>query len=220
MRLGTCSTIPASRLAPVTGERILASHQAPQVDTYFVPHPGQDMVCLGVGRGRRNGGNVPLERRGGGCAAVLLRDCHVRLAVVPPLKWVAGGDFVITALLAVPLVSTFATHWFARPHVLAWLLVGSMIYFEKATEQFRRRDLVALTALGAAWANIHASFFIAIGVAVMYASGHAWKGFVWKTDPQRRNGRPRGICWRPAWHLHEHAIRFLADPFSRLGVPE
>src|SRR5580658_858531 len=39
------------------------------------------------------------------------------------LSFAAGGDFLLTALFAPPMITTTSLHWLARPHVLSWLFL-------------------------------------------------------------------------------------------------
>ena len=77
------------------------------------------------------------------------------------LHFVAGGDFLLMALLAIPMVTTASLHWLARPHVFSWLfLVGAVLYAERAPLKFGVRQFVAIAMGTALWANLHGSFFL------------------------------------------------------------
>jgi hypothetical protein len=120
------------------------------------------------------------------------------------------------------LLSTCNLHWLARPHILSWLfLLAALLYAERARPPFRLRHLVEIAIFTELWANIHASFFFAPLIALIYAAGYAirrrraalwflWAALVSGIAPL---ANPYG------WHLYAHVFRYLTDSelLSRIG---
>jgi hypothetical protein len=137
------------------------------------------------------------------------------------LQWALDGNFLLACAMASLLLSTCNIHWLARPHVLSWLfLLAALLYAERARPPFRFRHAVEIAIFTALWANIHASFFFAPSIALVYAAGHAI-----------RRGHARWFLWAAlvsalaplanpyGWHLYAHVFRYLTDSelLSRIG---
>jgi hypothetical protein len=144
------------------------------------------------------------------------------------LNQAAGGSFLLAGLFFVPMLPTTSLHWLARPHIFSWLfLLGSVWFCERMPRRLRNRHL-ALAAIGAAvWANVHASFFFAPLVALVYAAGVYQKPMIWDVHglPEQETGVSRGRSYlllavaasigtlvNPSgWRLHEHVLSYLSD---------
>jgi len=159
-----------------TGEALLRGAPLPRIDPYsftkagavwFAWEWGAD-VAMGLAHRWDGLRGVALLFAAAGAFAVWL---WVRL------HWAVGGNFFLTCAMAAPLVTTLGLHWLARPHVLGWVLAVAWLSF---LERAARRDLrfglatgLFCGAAGAIWANLHASFFLLPGLAMVYAAG-AW----------------------------------------------
>ena len=79
------------------------------------------------------------------------------------LHWALGGNFLVACAMAPLLLSTCNIHWLARPHVLSWifLLLGDV--------SARAASASVVGLVTALWANIHASFFFAPLIALLFA---------------------------------------------------
>jgi len=135
-----------------------------------------------------------------------------------------GGDFFIAALMAPPFVTTTSLHWLARPHAFSWIfLLVALWYAERTPARFNWRALAAVAAITALWANMHASFFLAPGIALVYAASHMLRPILWRMDAALEHARARWYLWLAAaaaagslvnpygWKLHEHILAFLRD---------
>jgi hypothetical protein len=149
------------------------------------------------------------------------------------LHFAAGGDFFLTALLAPLIVTTTSLHWLARPHVIGWLfLLGAVLYCERAPARFDRRQLIAVAAVSAVWANLHGSFIIGPVIALLYAKGHLLRRLFWPLDALVEKERTRGFLrvmlaslagslLNPyGWRLHAHVISYLRDEALTSRVAE
>ena len=83
------------------------------------------------------------------------------------LHWALGGNFLIACAMAPLLLSTCNIHWLARPHVLSWIFLLLAIFP-------RRPNLIAVALVTALWANVHASFFLAPVIALVFALEDRW----------------------------------------------
>ena len=188
-----------------TGERILADGGLPRTDPYSfskAAHPwfawewGADAI---MGAAHLAGG---LQ-----CVALLYA-----LAIAActwlwvKLQWAVGGSFLLVCLFAAPMLSTANLHWLARPHVFGWLLLLAWMLL---LERGRVHPAIAL-AIGAIWANLHASFFLAPLIAVLYGR-RAVLAAVLSLAGSFLN--PYG------GNLHAHIARYLGDweLLSRVG---
>jgi hypothetical protein len=138
------------------------------------------------------------------------------------LAFVARGDFLLIALLAPPMITTVSLHWLARPHVFSWLfVVGAVWYAEVVPTRFRLPHLIAVAGLSALWANLHASFFLAPVIALIYAGSHFIRPLLWPLDQQEERARARWFVWLAVaavagsllnpygWKLHAHVFSYL-----------
>ena len=83
------------------------------------------------------------------------------------LHWALGGNFLIACAMAPLLLSTCSIHWLARPHVLSWIFLLLAIFP-------RKPNLIVVGLVTALWANVHASFFLAPVIALMFALEDRW----------------------------------------------
>src|SRR5262249_49895000 len=97
-------------------------------------------------------------------------------------------------------------------------LLGAVWWAERAHGRFGWRDGLAIALFAAAWANLHASFFFAPAIFLIYAAGRWTKAGVWYVCAAAVAliaplANPYG--WRPYYHL----FRYLTDSdlLSRVG---
>ena len=90
--------------------------------------------------------------------------------------------------------------------------------------------LVAAT-LTAVWANLHASFFLAPLICIIYAVAHALRPLIWNLDSGQEWSKARwfgcaaAVCAAASllnpygWQLHRHLLHYLADTdlMARIG---
>jgi hypothetical protein len=209
------------------GERILQTGSLPHSDPYSFSRPGapwvawewgSDILMALVYRVAGNGGIALLY--GAGIAASVWMWARLSRAI--------GGNFLMIFLFFVPVASTTALHWLARPHIFSWLfLLGAVWLCERAPQRLSYRQIV-LPATGAAlWSNLHASFFLGPVIALIYACGAWLKPRIWAmADHGQEIGPepPPGVFLRMAFwaalgsfanpagsKLHRHVIAYLAD---------
>jgi hypothetical protein len=209
------------------GEQILARGGVPRTDPYSFSRGGQSWFAWEWGADVLMG----LAHRAGGLAAV----AGLFSLAIFASTWMsfrlhqsAGGDFLLTALLAPVAVTTASLHWLARPHVLSWLfLAGAMLvaerYSARAPERRRWAHLGAVAAASAVWANVHASFLLGPAIALVYAVGHFLRPALWEGDWLSDRRRARWFLWTAAasaagslanpygWRLHARVVSYLAD---------
>lgn len=195
-----------------TGESILATRTLPRTDPYSFSKAGEPWIDWEWGSDVLMG----LAHRVDG-----LRGVAVLTALsIGACSWLwcrlsfaAEGDFLIAALLAPPMVTTASLHWLARPHVFGWLfLLATMLYLERV-RRVGWPSLLAVAGVSAIWANLHASFFLGPGIALLYAAGHFLTDrakslrFVWIALAALAGSflNPYG------WHLHAHVLAYLRN---------
>jgi hypothetical protein len=190
-----------------TGERILATGTLPRSDPYSFSRAGQPWFAWEWGADVASGA---IHRAAGLRGVALFYGVVIAAGVWLwfRLHWVVGGNFLVACGMATLLLSTCNIHWLARPHTIGWLfLVGMLLWMEKARGAFGWRDVLMLAVFSAAWANLHASFFLAPAMAAIYAVGRRRTWFLWAAavTAVAPLANPYG------WRLYTHIFRYLTD---------
>ena len=148
------------------GEAILATGSLPRTDPYSFTRAGQPwfawewLADVGVGSIHRSLGlrGVALFYAAAIAAGVWLWF---------RLHWALGGNFFVACAMAPLLLSTCNIHWLARPHVLSWIFLLLAVFP-------RKPNLIVVGLVTALWANVHASFFFAPLIALVFALEDRW----------------------------------------------
>jgi hypothetical protein len=215
-----------------TGEEILRAGRLPRTDPYSLLRKGESWfawewlsdVLMGA------------LHRAGGLPAVALFYSFVIAAcswLWVRLNWAFGGSFLLTAVLASPMLTATQIHWMARPHVLGWLLLLIAIFYVARKGEFPilGSEMVLIAAYGALWAGLHASFALPFALGLLAALGSALRALLGDGD---RPAHWRQFQWLLAasaaflagtfanpygWDLHRHVIRYLLDTdlLARIG---
>jgi hypothetical protein len=188
-----------------TGEAILATGNLPRTDPYSFTRGGQpwfawewlaDVAAGGIHR------SLVLK----GVALFYAAAISAGVWLWFRLHWALGGNFLIACAMAPLLLSTCNIHWLARPHVLSWIFLLLAIFP-------RRPNLVVVALVTALWANVHASFFLAPVIALLFALEDRWylkAAAVAAVAPLLNPYGPQ---------LYVHVFRYLTDTdlLSRIG---
>jgi len=208
-----------------TGEAILANATLPRSDPYSFTRSGQPWFAWEWGSDVMMGA---AHRLGGLAGVALLYALAIATGVWLwfRLHWASGGNFFLACALAAPMLSTASLHWHARPHVLSWLLLLAAVWYAEKTSSSSvwHRQECMWVALGAAvWANVHASFFFAPAIALLYAGAHFARPLIWDLDATAERRKAHWFLWAAAsallgsllnpygWNLHRHVLGYLAD---------
>lgn len=213
------------------GEAVLAGRTLPRADPYSFTRNGREWFAWEWGADVLMGA----AHRWDGLSGVAL-VYSLAIAVCTwlwfRLTWAAGGDFLLSCVLASPMLSTVNVHWLARPHVFGWIfLLAWLCWLERPATRFRARDAAAVAGLACLWANVHASFFLLPALALLYAVAWRVRPAVWPTVAQEDRARARwyllaAACAAPAtlvtpygFRLHAHLWQYLTDSelLSRVG---
>src|SRR5437660_4991095 len=97
-------------------------------------------------------------------------------ALVLRLTLRQGGGLPVAVILLLLAVGASTIHFFARPHVLSWLLTviwfqlldGSETTLETAVEDKQLRRLLWLPAIMLLWTNLHGGFLLGIALSGLY----------------------------------------------------
>jgi len=211
-----------------TGESILAHHALPRTDLYSFSKSGQPWFLWEWGSDVFMGVVYRIDGLRGLTALVAL-TVSACAWMWTRLSFAAGGDFLLTALFAPPMITTSSLHWLARPHIFSWLfLLACMLYAESSSKRysaprFAAAHLGAVALMTALWANVHASFFLAPVIALTYAVSHLVRPLLWPFDVSLERKRARwfllvaaasvaGSFLNPyGWRLHAHVLSYLRD---------
>ena len=188
-----------------TGEAILATGNLPRTDPYSFTRGGQPwfawewLADVGVGAIHRAFGLR-------GVAVFYAAAISAGVWLWFRLHWALGGNFLIACAMAPLLLSTCNIHWLARPHVLSWIFLLLAVFP-------RKPNLWVVACVTALWANIHASFFLAPVIALLFALEDRWylkAAAVAAVAPLLNPYGPK---------LYVHVFRYLTDSdlLARIG---
>ena len=209
-----------------TGESILAMESLPQTDPYSFSREGRRWFAwewgadVLMGAAHRLWGLVGVAL----VYAVAIAGCTWLWF---RLHWSAGGDFFLACAMASPMLSTVNLHWLARPHVFGWLFALAALLYAEAGPG----SLVAVALFTAVWANLHASFFLAPLLALIYAVSYLIRPLLWNLDREREWSRAQWYALAAAaalagslvnpngWRLHAHILHYLTNTelLARVG---
>ena len=196
------------------GETILASRQFPRTDPYSFSRAGQPWFAWEWFSDVVTGA---IHQAAGLRGVALLYGVAIAMGVWLwfRLHWAMGGNFLLACAMAPLMLSTCNIHWLARPHVESWvLLLIAMLYLERRSRRaLRWPEALAIAAFTALWANIHASFFFAPLLALLYALRGRISWWVPVIAGIAPLANPYG------WRLYEHVYRYLSDSdlLARIG---
>lgn len=206
-----------------SGETIIQTGKLPRTDPYSWSRQGSEWlawewsadVILGIAHIR---GGLP------GVTLLYLALLSICSWLWFRLTWAAGGDFLLSCVLASPMLSTVNLHWLARPHIFGWLLLLAWVWCaERPPIRSRWWHAVAAFLAGSAWANLHASFFLLPATAVLYAIGYWLRPLLWTVEPDADFRAARwfavvattaaaGSFLNPyGWLLHQHVFSYLTN---------
>jgi hypothetical protein len=188
-----------------TGEAILATGTLPRTDPYSFTRAGQpwfawewlaDVAAGGIHR------TLGLK----GIAVFYAAAISVGVWLWFRLHWALGGNFLIACAMALLLLSTCNIHWLARPHVLSWIFLLLAVFP-------RKPNLIVVGLVTALWANVHASFFFAPLIALLFALEDRWYLKAAAVAAVAPLLNPYGL------QLYVHVFRYLTDTelLSRIG---
>jgi hypothetical protein len=149
-----------------TGEAILNTRSLPRTDPYSFTQDGKPWFAwewlsdVAVGRIHQTLGLK-------GVALFYAAAISAGVWLWFRLHWALGGNFLIACAMAPLLLSTCNIHWLARPHVLSWIFLLLAIFP-------RKPNLIVVALVTALWANVHASFFFAPLIALVFALEDRW----------------------------------------------
>ena len=206
------------------GERMLRTGLLTHADPYSFSKAGQpwiawewgaDLLMAAVYRGSGLGGVAVMY--GLSIAASVWMWFRLNRAV--------EGNFLIAGLFFVPMVTTTALHWLARPHIFSWVfLLGTVWLCERLPLHPGWRHFALAVVATAAWSNLHGSFFFAPLIALIYAAGAFVTPFIWESrNPSAGGSTVRGYLLLAlaasagtlvnpyGWRLHQHVFSYLLN---------
>ncbi len=205
-----------------TGERILATGELPRADPYSWTRPGGPWFAWEWGSDAAMG--AAHRWRGLTGVAVLYTTAIAAVTWLWfRLQWQLGGSFLLACAMASPMLSTVNLHWLARPHVFSWcLFLAWLLWLERRTEPFGWKHAAAAFGTGAVWANLHASFFLAPAVAIVFACGAAAerdRGASLRFVSAGAAAAVGSLCNPYGWDLHRHVFHYVtgAELLARIG---
>lgn len=208
----------------LNGETILSSGRLPATDPYSFSKAHQPWMAWEWGSDVLMGA-VSRVAGLGGIALLFGLAISASIWMWFRLNRAAGGNILIACLFFVPMVSTVSLHWLARPHILSWLFLLATVWLcERMPSRLRWRHRLIAALATALWANIHASYFFAPLIALIYAAGVYLQPLIWDIpELSISRTKARGFVWLAVaslagsfanpngWRLHEHVISYLSD---------
>ena len=206
-----------------TGERILMADTLPRTDPYSFSRPGEPWVAWEWGSDVLMGLAHRIDGLRGVTAifALAIASCTWMWF---RLHWAVGGNFYIACAMMPPMINTASLHWLARPHVFSWLfLIGAVWYAERGPFRFGWTQAIGIAAATSLWANLHASFFFAPIIALIFAASHFIRPLMWDLDRAFEFARARWFLFAAGaalagslvnpygWRLHWHLASYLTN---------
>jgi len=207
------------------GERIISTRSLPHADPFSFSKLGEPWVAWEWGADVLVGAVSRFSGLGG--VALLFGLCiGASVWMWFRLNRVAGGNCLLAGLFFIPMLPTTTLHWLARPHIFSWLfLIGTVWLCERMPHRLGWRHLTFAAIAAALWANLHASFFFAPLIVLIYAAGAYLKPKIWDVrEPLIREIRStsvRSYLWLAlaallgtfanpnGWRLHQHVFSYL-----------
>ena len=216
-----------------TGEWILANHRIPHEDIFSFTMPGQpwfawewlwDVAFAWI---HAHGGL-------GSVVVVSMTIVCLTFALLYRLVLRRCGNPLVAVTLTAMAAAGSSIHWLARPHLFTALFMVIFLALLDRVHAGRTKLLWALPAIMILWTNLHGGFFIGIILVGTYAGGELL-GAVFATN------RTEGIAAVKAslpyiyavagcalvtlvnpygYHLHEHILKYLNDPFQTKYILE
>ena len=208
----------------LNGETILSAGHLPHTDPYSFSKPDQPWIAWEWGADVLMGA---VSRAAGLGGIALLYGLAIAASVWMwfRLNRAAGGNILLSVLFFAPMVSTISLHWLARPHILSWLFLSGTVWLcERMPSRLSWRHFFFAALATAAWANLHASYFFAPVIALIYAAGVYLQPLIWDT-PGQAFPQPKAMnfVWLAlasfagsfanpnGWRLHEHVLSYLSN---------
>jgi len=208
----------------LNGETILSTGHLPAADPYSFSKPNQPWIAWEWGADVLMGAVCDAAGLAG---IALLYGLTISASVWMwfRLNRAAGGNIVLAGLFFLPMISAVSLHWLARPHILSWLFLLGTVWLCERMPLRQKWPHLFLIALGTAlWANLHASYFFAPVIALIYAAGNLLQPLIWETprftatSVSARNflrvalASCAGSFANPnGWRLHEHVFSYLSN---------
>ena len=229
-----------------TGQRILATHAIPRVDSFSSTMAGRpwfawewlyDLVVGQLDAALGLNGVVWLT-------AVLIASVF---AWMFRLLLVRGANVLVALALVLLALSASMIHFLARPHVASWLFTLAWFWILDSSERDcfdgsggqGRRRLWALPLLMLVWVNLHGGFLVGFVLVGVFLMGAMWTWF------RTQDGRIEEMLLRIAaakrvshvawvglvslvaslfnpygWELYGHVYRYLSNRFLMDHIDE
>jgi hypothetical protein len=197
------------------GEAILSSHRLPDADAFSFSKSGAPWFAWEWASDVLTGA---IHRAAGlrGFAAFYGLAIATSVWMWFRLTWAVGGNFLIAALFAAPMIVTTDLHWLARPHVFGWLFaLGAVWWCERAPCRPGAKDLAGIAIGSALWANMHGSFVLGPLIILIYAIVGRTRNLV----PALLAATAGSFINPHGWMLHRHIAAYLFDAslLDRIG---
>ena len=201
-----------------TGEAILQTGLLPHTDPYSFTRAGQPWFAWEWGADVIAGA---VHRAAGLTGIALFYGVVIAAGVWLwfRLHWALGGNFLVAAAMAPLLLSTCNIHWLARPHVIGWLFLLAAILWAEQVRAIDSRQVIGVWLLAMVWSWIHASFFLAPVIWLIYAAGRRRGPTVWAWICAALTAAIFPLMNPYFYHLYTHVFRYLTDSelLSRIG---
>ncbi len=216
-----------------TGQWILANHQAPRVDMFSFTMAGKPWfawewlwdVAFAV-----------IYRHGGLGSVVLVSMVVICLTFALLYRLLlrkCGNPLVAIAVTCLAAAGT-TIHWLARPHLFSFLFMVVFLDVLDRAYDGRKVLLWILPPLMVLWTNVHGGFFVGIVLIGAYAGGELLRAVLTENKYERLASARASLPYIYAslgclaatfinpytYHLHEHLVKYLSDPFFRNNVNE
>jgi len=144
-----------------------------------------------------------------------------------------GNPLIAVGLTAMAAAGS-SIHWLARPHLFSALFMVIFLAVLDRVHEGRTRLLWTLPVLMILWTNLHGGFFIGIILVGTYAGGELLRAVFTNNREERLDAAKASLPYiytvlgctlatlaNPyTYHLHEHILKYLNDPFQTKYILE
>ncbi len=165
-----------------------------------------------------------------GCA--LIQGCTFAL-LYRLARWKSGNP-VLAFGVTILAMGASSVHWFARPHLVSWLMVVVFVYLMERVAAGETKLLKWLPILMIPWTNLHGGFLAGLLIVGAYAAGELVQALTGPAAGERAEsfGRARryaltGLFCAAAtfvnpygYRLHLHLVEYFPGSLHFLHVAE
>ena len=221
-----------------SGQLILATHAIPRTDVFSATMYGKPWFAwewlydLPVGW---------LEHQAGLNGVVWFTAATIAVVFASTFRLLVhrGADLVVAFALVMLAASASMIHFFARPHVVSWLLTLGWFWIVDSFDRGEARLVWVLPFVMLIWVNVHGGFLVGFVLLAIYWVSAGWQAVTLKENKleeflAKLHARSRALTMAKifvvslaatlvnpyGWQLHIHIYKYLSNRFLMDHIDE